>query len=146
LSAPESKKEPIMRCWKAIFVVCLVALPAAAAPPEGEQPRPLAKLRKAKVDAARQTLDIVMKNYKDGNLPVVELPYRWSCRLVEAERQLNLPKTDRIASAQAHLERMRDVERIARERFRIRIISIDETKAAEFYRLEAEIWLAEARE
>jgi hypothetical protein len=61
----------------------LVASTAVAQPPDADHAKHLTKMRKAKVEAARQMLDIVMKNYKDGNLPVVEMPYRWSTRLVE---------------------------------------------------------------
>jgi hypothetical protein len=133
-----------MRASVIFTLVVLWVGAASAAPPDAENGKRLAKLYKSRVEVARQMLDIVLKNYKDGNLPVVEVPYRWSCRLVEAERQASPLKADRLASLQAHLDRMRDVERVARDRFRSRIISVDEVKAAEFYRIEAEIWLAEA--
>jgi hypothetical protein len=106
----------------------------------------LTKLRKAKVEAARETYQVIWKNYKDGLVPAVEFPYRWSRRWLEAEREMSDGKADQVAACKSHLERMRDMERIERELRRSRLNPVNEFTAAEFYRVEAEIWLAQAQE
>jgi hypothetical protein len=106
----------------------------------------LTRLRKAKVEAARQTYQVAWQNYKDGLVPPVEVPYRWSRRWLEAERELTDGKAEQITACKSHLERMREMERIERELRRSRLNPVNELTAAEFYRVEAEIWLAQAQE
>lgn len=106
----------------------------------------LLKLRKAKLESAQRTYNIVSKNFNEGPVRGVELPYRWSCRLLEAERQRKDQKTDQIAAFERHVERMKNVERVARDLYRARVNTINEVTAAEYYRMEAEIWLLQARE
>jgi hypothetical protein len=106
----------------------------------------LSRLRKAKVEAARETYQVIWKNYKDGLVPAVEFPYRWSRRWLEAEREMSDGKADQVAACKSHLERMREMERIERELRRSRLNPVNEFTAAEFYRVEAEIWLTQAQE
>jgi hypothetical protein len=106
----------------------------------------LSKLRQAKVEAARETYQVIWKNYKDGLVPAVEFPYRWSRRWLEAEREMSDGKADQLAACKSHLERMREMERIERELRRSRLNPVNEFTAAEFYRVEAEIWLTQAQE
>jgi len=106
----------------------------------------LSRLRKAKVEAARQTYQVAWQNYKDGLAPAVEFPYRWSRRWLEAEREMTEGKEEQVAACKSHLERMREMERIERELRRSRLNPVNELTAAEFYRAEAEIWLAQAQE
>jgi hypothetical protein len=98
-------------------------------------------LLKARLDAARKTYEWVAKNYIESRPPLGELLYRWSCRWLDAEREVSSRKEDRIAAYQAHLRRMRDLERVARDRFRNHFVPVEEDTAAQFYRAEAEIWL-----
>jgi hypothetical protein len=112
----------------------------------GDAPKIALKLRQAKVQAAQQTYKVTWQNYKDGLAPPVELPYRWSCRLLQAEREVSDQKADQVAAFKAHWERMREMERIERELRRSRLNPINEVTAAEFYRIEAEIWLALVRD
>jgi hypothetical protein len=102
-------------------------------------------LLKARVDAARRTYEALAKNYIESRPPLAELLYRWSCRWLDAERHLSARQSDQVAACQAHLNRMKEVERVTKDRFRNRYVPIEEDSAAQFYRVEAEIWLAEAR-
>jgi hypothetical protein len=52
---------------------------------------------------------------------------------------------DRVAAYRAHLRRMKELERVARDRFRNRYVPVEEDTAAQFYRAEAEIWLERAK-
>jgi hypothetical protein len=106
----------------------------------------LVKLRKAKLESARQTYNVVSRNFNEGPVRGVELPYRWSIRLLEAERQMNDQKPEQIAALERHVERMKNVELVARDLYRARVNTVNEVTAAEYYRMEAEIWLLQARE
>jgi len=52
---------------------------------------------------------------------------------------------DRVAAYKAHLRRMRELESVARDRFRNHFVPVEEDTAAQFYRAEAEVWLERAR-
>jgi hypothetical protein len=111
----------------------------------GDAPKVVPKLQKAKLEAARQTYKVIWQNYKEGLAPPVELPYRWSCRWLQAQREVSDQKADQVAAFQAHWERMREIERIERELRRSRVNPVNEVTAAEYYRIEAEIWLEQAK-
>jgi hypothetical protein len=102
-------------------------------------------LLKARLDAARKTYDWLAKNYIESRPPLGELLYRWSCRWLEAERDISTRQEDVLAAYRAHLNRMRELERVARDRFRNRFVPVEESTAAQFYRAEAEIWLERAK-
>jgi site-specific recombinase XerD len=103
------------------------------------------KLAKAKVDAARRTYEVVWKNNKEGLAPFAELAYRWSRRWLEAELELSDKKTDQLAAYQAHRERMRELARITRDRYRNRYNTIEEATATDYYNAEAEVWIEQAK-
>ena len=102
-------------------------------------------LLKARLEAARKTYDWLAKNYIESRPPLGELLYRWSCRWLEAEREISTRQEDVLAAYRAHLGRMRELERVARDRFRNRFVPVEESTAAQFYRVEAEIWLERAK-
>jgi hypothetical protein len=115
-------------------------------PPEKAEGKVPAALARARLDAARRTFDYLARNYREARPPAGELVYRWSRRWLKAERDLAGTPADRVAAYQAHLARMRDLERVARDRARERFVPLEEATAAEYYRLEAEIWLAQVKE
>ena len=102
-------------------------------------------LLKARLDAARKTYEWLAKNYIESRPPIGELLYRWSCRWLDAEREMSDKQEDRVAAYKAHLRRMRELERVARDRFRNHYVPVEEDTAAQFYRAEAEVWLERAR-
>jgi hypothetical protein len=103
------------------------------------------QLAKARVDAARRTYEIIWRNNKEGLVPFAELAYRWSRRWLEAEVEQDENKTSQLAAYTAHRNRMRELARITRERYRNRVNTIDETSATDFYLAEAEVWIAQAK-
>jgi hypothetical protein len=102
-------------------------------------------LLKARLDAARKTYEWLAKNYIESRPPIGELLYRWSCRWLDAEREMSDKQEDRVAAYKAHLRRMRELESVARDRFRNHFVPVEEDTAAQFYRAEAEVWLERAR-
>lgn len=119
-------------------MMCTVAAGAAQAAPDKA-------LLKAKLDAARKTYELTWKNYREG-LRGAEYLYWWSRRWMEAQRELAEGKAEQIAAVQGHAERMRELERVVQNLQRAKVGTLDEKTAAEFYRLEAEIWLQQAKE
>jgi hypothetical protein len=70
--------------------------------------------------------------------------YLWSVRWLNAQRDLASRKEEEMAALEDHLRRMQNLQRrvaaLARE-----LMSPTEVQAAEYYRLEAELWLAQAK-
>jgi hypothetical protein len=126
-------------------LAALLLLGVVTAGPAAEQPPdPLAGLLKQQRDAARKTYEVSWTNYREGRLPA-EVVYRWSRRWLDAERQLSAQPDDRILACSAHLQRMVELEQLVRRLQPSGQVTVDEVSAAEYYRVEAEVWLAQAR-
>jgi hypothetical protein len=127
-----------------------LSLPAVG--PFGSTPDPapdpaaaLSQLAVQRRDAARRTYQVMWANYREGRASE-ELLYRWSRRWLEAEKQLGKRPADQVAACRGHLERMRDVERIVRKLQLSGVTTLDQVNSVEFYRVEAEMWLLQAKE
>ena len=125
-----------------VFGLAAVTLLRAAPGAPAKVPPQLAK---AKVDAARRTYEVIWKNNKEGLVPFAELAYRWSRRWLEAEVERSEDKANQLAAYTAHRDRMRELARITRERYRNRVITIEETSATDFYVAEAVVWIEQAK-
>jgi hypothetical protein len=101
----------------------------------------LTELAKARAEAARKTYDVVSKNFREGLVPFGELPYRWSTRWLDADLTLSDKQADKLKAYRAHLARMMTLEQVTRDRYRSRVITIDEVTGAEFFTLEARLWV-----
>jgi hypothetical protein len=102
---------------------------------------------KARAAAARKVYEHLLERYKlDPNFQnEPERSYLWSRRWMEAERQAAGTKAGRVAAVEGHLERMKKWEKVFKEGVERGIFSPGDVAAAEFYRLEAEGWLAEEK-
>ncbi len=123
----------------------LVLLGVLQAAPDLEAAAGPTRLLRARVEAARKTYEVIWRNNREALAPFVELSYRWSRRWLEAELELSNRKDDQVAAYHAHFTRMRELERVTKGRYRNRVNPVEEATAAEFYALEAEIWLTRAR-
>jgi hypothetical protein len=104
-----------------------------------------AALIKAKCDAARKTFEVARIDYREGRGGMERL-YWWSRRWMESEQQLaGQQKPELLAAAQGHLDRMRELERIIRKLQQSKVAVVDEVTAAEFYRLEADLWVQQMK-
>jgi hypothetical protein len=100
---------------------------------------------KAKRDAARKTFEVAWIDYREGRGGLERL-YWWSRRWMESEQQLaGQQKPELLAAAQGHFDRMREVERVIQNLEKRKVAVIDEVTAAEFYRLEADLWVRQAK-
>jgi hypothetical protein len=111
----------------------------------GKPPAP-GEIARGRVDAARKMYQLVASDYRSGWLRSSELVYRWSRRWLESERDLNSGKEDQLTALRAHAQRMREVARLAQARYRRQDTTIDEATSAEYYRLEAEMWVDRANQ
>ncbi|MHB1423446.1 MAG: hypothetical protein ACYC3I_09690 [Gemmataceae bacterium] len=110
-------------------------------------------LLKARVAAAekayRGEFEGLRKTRRFGNILVQvtdnpENVYVWSVRWLQAQRELSPKHEDHVAALEAHLKRMTDLHA------EIKTLSADlmprfKVDEAEWYRLEAELWLAKAK-
>jgi hypothetical protein len=104
------------------------------------------KMAKARLDAAQQTYDGKWTRLKNGVAQLdPESLHAWSCRILETAQELRPDKADRLAALQAHVDRMREVERFAVTLAKTGQGTQDQATAAEYFRLEAELWLTKAK-
>jgi hypothetical protein len=105
----------------------------------------LARLAVQRRDAARKTYEVLWLDYRERRTSE-DLLYRWSLRWLESEKDLSAQQADQVAAYQGHYERMRDLDRLIRRLQVSGQSTIEETSAAEYYRVEAEVWLLKAKE
>lgn len=117
-------------------------LPAA---PDADPAKTIAALSRDRVEAARKTYQTMHKNYTEGRRVSEDTLYRWSLRWLEAEKELAAQPADRVAAYKGHYDRMRDLDRLIGRLQRAGQTTVDEVSAVEYYRVEAELWLARAR-
>ena len=70
---------------------------------------------------------------------------RWSVRWLQAERDLNPKKEDQIGALEAHLKRIASLEKKVKAMMEGNVLPPVKVLEVEWYRLEAELWLAEAK-
>ena len=125
------------------FVSLVSASTIALAAPAPLAAKVPADLLKAKLEAAKKAYETAFP--ADEKLGVdAEGAYQWSCRWLETEREESDKKDDRIAAAQAHLDRMRALKKRAQE-VAARASAVVNLPGIDYYCIEAEIWLAQAK-
>ena len=122
--------------------------PAAAgqAPAANKAPDGQIALKKALLTVARNTYEQFLQRRRLGLAdPGAETYYLWSRRWLDAQLDLAGNKEERAAAYRDHLGRMRDVEQKARAQARAGQAEGAGASAAEYFRLQAELWLARAK-
>jgi hypothetical protein len=133
--------------------------PKAEGPPAKGEPAKDAKAAEAIAELHKTRLALAQKGYeaawdnlrmtkRSGNtLIYVGKPddvYFWSIRWLQAEREKSPKPADTVAVLEAHLMRMKAlheaVDQLARD-----LLPRSEAFKTEWYRLEAQLWLAEAK-
>jgi RNA polymerase sigma factor (sigma-70 family) len=104
--------------------------------------RSIASLAQARLQAAEKFLEKVKKIYLEQPSPLYTPEYMRSraLRVLEARRDADPGRANQIAALEDYLRFIRRVE--AEEKARG---NVDQLPLAEYYRLEAELWLAQAR-
>jgi RNA polymerase sigma factor (sigma-70 family) len=128
-AAPQAKEQPAPPSQPAPKVK---AAPAAA-------PRQVPKeLLEKQLDVARKVFQTTLNRIRSGQGLPIEL-YGWSERWLESELALSSKKADRLAALKAHVERTRDVERMAVKYAATGLGRQEDADAATYYRARAEI-------
>jgi hypothetical protein len=124
--------------------VLLLATTATRASADDAKP---AELAKARVEAARNVYEGMLERARiDARFALdPEKLYLWSRRWMEAEQAVAAEKAGRVAALQAHLARMKKLEANFEERRKNGTAPAYEVPQARFYRLEAEMWLADPK-
>lgn len=133
--------------WRNL-VIGLMAIGAALAPAPQDAPPPPpqdpAGLARVRAEAGVRAFEMTWLYYSENRVDS-EKVYRWSRRLLEAQRDAAADKPGRVAASEAHLERIRKLDAKIR---RIRKLGFGDSLdviEVDYYRKEAEFWLAEAK-
>jgi hypothetical protein len=119
--------------------------PAPPLPPPPADPAPgLVELAEARYKAALKQYDETWTYYKQARIEVASV-YVWSHFVLQAQFDLSDRKADQIAALEAHLDRMKRLETLIKKVRRLGFGQSIEVGAAEYYRLEAEYWIAHAK-
>lgn len=130
-----------------IFAAVLVTVCSFAAEEKGK-PGALALNAQARREAARKVYEGMVRNpvedpesvrYDLGDL------HDWSVRWMQAERDLARTKVEKIAAIEGHLKRMEVRKSNLDTALQQRRAAAYTAGVGEFFRLEAEAWLAEAQ-
>jgi hypothetical protein len=134
---------------------CLAILPLSAGPAAGQkEPKKadaLPALLKARLDAAKKGYGEAsgalteVKRPGDGiNLQVVRMGEAcsvWSVRWLNAQRDMSDKKDEQIAALEAHLKRMKDLQKKLNALAQGGLVPQLDITAAAWYVAEAEVWL-----
>lgn len=115
---------------------------APSAPPEAKMPP--WELAKARAEAARKAYESIEQEYLEGKA-TQEQVRDWSNRWMRAQQDISNKKPDQLAAIEAHVTRMRQLEKAALGRFQSRRGNASEVSAAEYFRVDAELSLSKAR-
>ncbi|HZW32733.1 MAG TPA: hypothetical protein VFF52_18615 [Isosphaeraceae bacterium] len=136
MAAPERRR------WT-LLVLLLAGFSFAPAAPPGEPPRP-PSLAAARLQAALKQYELTWSYYQQARLDSYQV-YAWSRLVLDSRRDLAGKPADRIAALEEHLARMKALETFIKKVRRFGFGSSYDVGASEYYRLEAELWLTQAR-
>jgi hypothetical protein len=125
----------------AAFVVSINAERAAYARAAQNVPR---ELLQSRLKAARKVFEMNMQRVQSG-VAVADIGMlSWSQRWLDAELAMSDARADRIAAIKAHLERAKEVEKIAAAHVQAGQGREVDEQMATYFRIDAEIQLSEA--
>jgi outer membrane protein TolC len=107
-------------------------------PDEPEGKLTTRELIQARRDLARSQYDRTVASYQAGREIGPDALSVWSRRWMEAEVELAGRKSDRVAAAEAHADRMRVLKDLARARYQAGVAGSDDMAEAQYHYLEAE--------
>ena len=126
-----------------LLVVALLAGLATAPAPSPEPPKPTG-LAEARLRAVLKQYELTWSYYQQARVDSYQV-YVWSRLVLDCRRDLAAKPADRVAALEEHLTRMKTLEAFIRKVRRYGFGSSYDVGASEYYRIEAEYWLAQAR-
>jgi hypothetical protein len=134
-----SAKKLQLLCWG------LLLGGASSAPvPQGQEARKPPPLAEARYNAALKQFDLIWQYYEQSRVESFDV-YVWSRLLMDARKGLSDRPDKRIAAYEEHLDRMKKLETLIKKVRRLGFGRSSDVGASEYFRIEAEYWLAEAK-
>jgi len=134
-----SAKKLQLLCWG-----LLLAGASVAPVPQGQEARKQPPLAEARYNAALKQFDLTWQYYQQSRVGSFDV-YVWSRLLLDAKRGVSGRQADQIAAYEEHLDRMKKLETLIKKVRRLGFGRSSDVGASEYYRIEAEYWLAEAK-
>jgi len=134
-----SAKKRQLLCWG-----LLLAGASVAPVPQGQEPRKQPPLAEARYNAAVKQFDLIWSYYKQSRVESFDV-YVWSRLLLDAKKGVSDRPDKQIAGFEEHLDRMKRLETLVKKVRRLGFGRSSDVGASEYYRIEAECWLAEAK-
>jgi len=122
----------------------LLAGASVAPVPQGQEARKQPPLAEARYNAALKQFDLTWQYYQQSRVGSFDV-YVWSRLLLDAKRGVSGRQADQIAAYEEHLDRMKKLETLIKKVRRLGFGRSSDVGASEYYRIEAEYWLAEAK-
>ncbi len=116
---------------------------APAAPRTTGAPAEIAAIAEARYKAAVRQYEITWSYYQQARIDTYQV-YVWSRLAMEARRDMSDLPAQQLIALEDHLARMRKLEELVVKVRRIGFGRSYDVGASEYYRLEAELWLARA--
>jgi hypothetical protein len=126
-----------------VLVVGGVLAPSALPQGKSEGKATPWKLGEAKLDAARRACELIALDYRLGRASYEQFA-TWSRRWMEAQKESG-KRSDQQTAVEAHVDRMRQLEKAAKERVAAKQAPASEEPATEYLRIEAELLLSRTR-
>jgi RNA polymerase sigma factor (sigma-70 family) len=98
----------------------------------------------ARLKAAQRAYEMALLDWQEGRITTDRF-FQNSKFILDAQRDLSPSKTDTIAAFQAHLDRIKTVEKHERAEVEIGRVTLFHLAEAEYYVREAEYWLERAK-
>jgi hypothetical protein len=121
-------------------VAALLAGLSTAPAPSPEPPKP-AGLAEARLQAALKQFELTWSYYQQARIDTYQV-YVWSRLVLDARRELGEAPADHLIALEDHLARMKKLEELVLKVRRLGFGRSSDVGATEYYRLEAELWLA----
>ena len=139
--------------FRSALIVCLGLVAAGLYGSAAEEKESAPAKERARLENAKARGEAAKKAYvaaleRHAHQPEIvgsDVPYLWSVRWFQAERDFSKSKADRMAASERHLKRMQGWRERTLGAAKAGGIGPDEVSGAEFYVLEAEDWLMAAQ-
>jgi FMN phosphatase YigB (HAD superfamily) len=129
--------------WR-LLVFGLLPAGLTLGPAAPDAPAELAPLAKARYAAAVRQYEETWSYYQQARIDSYQV-YVWSRLVLDAHRDMGAKPAEQITALENHLDRMQKLESLIKKVRRLGFGRSYDVGAAEYYRLEAELWLARAK-
>ena len=126
------------------LVVALAPSPQDPPPNAPDVPQPPPSPAEARLWAGEKAYEMAWLYYSENRVDS-EKVYRWSRRLLEARRDASPDQPGQVLACEGHMERIKKLEAKIRRIRRIGFGDSLDVVEVDYYRKEADFWLAQAR-